>query len=157
VPLITPGGYVGHQPVGCVLSRAAAVDVSASGASYTFDWDHLSDNTFAGNPLAALPAGIGFTTAFNGSGGGITFTSAGVWAFTLGVNYTLTDATWVGFAGSQFGGNLNMALPLGGGVAGATDVLTASVDDFVQYRILTRTSATGAVTATATLSVVRLA
>lgn len=85
------GGGGGSQPVGCLL----LTDVVPFSGGPPFNWTGAQDNIVDGNALVALPDGIGFSTALDGSDGTITITADGWYAFTLGA-FVGQDATWQG-------------------------------------------------------------
>lgn len=98
----SPSG--GSQPlVGCYL-RDLAIPITTP-ASQPSTWNHLYDNIWDQNALAAIPAGLGLTFAFDGSDATITTTEAGVWSFWFGV-VIAPDATWQGYYGDGIAANL---------------------------------------------------
>lgn len=90
---LAPAGASGVTQVTCLL-ETFPLDVHDAG-SHPCEWTALFDNPSAFTPLAAIPAGLGLTFAFDGSAATITTTVAGTWAFTLGFSVS-TDATWTG-------------------------------------------------------------
>lgn len=87
-------GGSGFDPVCVYLQQIAPIDINGSGA-HLIKWDRALDDPWSFNTLTSLPAGLGITTAIDGTDGSLTTTEAGVWAFTLLMGLP-ADATWAG-------------------------------------------------------------
>jgi hypothetical protein len=84
----------GFTPVTVYLDTGL-FDIHDAGV-HALKWTVAHDNPWDYNVLLSLPAGLGLTTAINGTGdGSITTTEAGTWAFSL-VAGVAGDVTWTG-------------------------------------------------------------
>lgn len=90
----------GFQPVSVIAATAAGIDVHAA-ANVPVHWTEIADNEWDFNTLAALPAGLGISFAFDGSSATMTTTVAGVWAFSYAVSFPM-DATYLGQIGLPY-------------------------------------------------------